>query len=69
VAPVIVDGKLVMMAASIGVAVSGPGELTHDALVHRADLAMYKAKRLAPETRWAAWREAYENEAQVALAA
>jgi diguanylate cyclase (GGDEF)-like protein len=68
-APVIVDGKLVMMAASVGVAVSGPGELTHDVLVHRADLAMYQAKRFAPETRWAAWREAYENEAKVALAA
>jgi diguanylate cyclase (GGDEF)-like protein len=68
-APVIVDGKLVMMAASIGVAVSGPGELTHDVLVHRADLAMYKAKQFAPETRWGAWREAYEKEAGVMLAA
>jgi diguanylate cyclase (GGDEF)-like protein len=68
-APVIVDGKLIMMAASIGVAVSAPGELTHDALVHRADLAMYKAKQFAPETRWTAWREAYEKEAGVALAA
>jgi diguanylate cyclase (GGDEF)-like protein len=62
VAPIIVDGKLIMMAASIGVAVSAPGELTHDALVHRADLAMYKAKRHAPETRWAAWRESFESE-------
>ena len=60
-APVILDGKLVMMAASIGVAVSAPGELTHDALVHRADVAMYKAKQFAPETRWAAWRESYET--------
>jgi diguanylate cyclase (GGDEF)-like protein len=66
VAPIIVGGKLVMMAASIGVAVSGPGELTHDVLVHRADLAMYKAKRFAPETRWAAWRESYEIEAREA---
>ena len=62
VAPVIVDGKLINMAASIGVAVSGPGELTHDVLVHRADLAMYKAKQFAPETRWAAWRESFETD-------
>jgi diguanylate cyclase (GGDEF)-like protein len=68
-APVIVAGNLIMMAASIGVAVSAPGELTHDVLVHRADLAMGKAKQFAPETRWAAWREAYEQEAGVALAA
>jgi diguanylate cyclase (GGDEF)-like protein len=61
-APVIVAGKLIVMAASIGVAVSAPGELTHDALVHRADLAMYRAKEYAPETRWTAWRESYENE-------
>jgi GGDEF domain-containing protein len=59
---VIVDGKLVNMAASIGVAVSGPGELTHDLLVHRADVAMYKAKQFAPETRWAAWRESFETD-------
>jgi diguanylate cyclase (GGDEF)-like protein len=62
VAPVIVDGKLIDMAASIGVAVSGPGELTHDLLVHRADRAMYKAKQFAPETRWAAWRESFETD-------
>jgi diguanylate cyclase (GGDEF)-like protein len=63
VAPVIVDGTLINVAASIGVAVSGPGELTHDVLVHRADRAMYKAKQFAPETRWAAWREAFEADA------
>jgi diguanylate cyclase (GGDEF)-like protein len=67
--PVIVDGKLIQMAASVGVAVSGPGELTHDALVHRADLAMYKAKEFAPETRWAAWRESYETSPESAALA
>ncbi|BBH70425.1 hypothetical protein ACTI_71100 [Actinoplanes sp. OR16] len=58
--PVAIDGKLITLAASIGVAVSAPGELTHDELVHRADLAMYKAKALGPETRWAVWQESLE---------
>jgi diguanylate cyclase (GGDEF)-like protein len=59
-APVVIDGKLIEMAASIGVAVSAPGELTHDEIVHRADLAMYRAKKFAPQTRWAAWQESFE---------
>ena len=67
--PVVVDGKLICMAASIGVAVSAPGELTHDEIVHRADLAMYKAKRHAPETRWAAWQPSLEPEVAVCQAA
>ncbi|MEU4561918.1 diguanylate cyclase [Actinoplanes sp. NPDC023936] len=58
--PVAVDGRLITLAASIGVAVSAPGELHHDELVHRADLAMYKAKALGPETRWAVWQESLE---------
>jgi diguanylate cyclase (GGDEF)-like protein len=58
--PVMVDGRLVTLAASIGVAVTGPGELTHDEIVHRADLAMYRAKSLGPETRWAIWQESLE---------
>ncbi|GIE94606.1 GGDEF domain-containing protein [Paractinoplanes rishiriensis] len=61
-APVLVEGRLVPMAASIGVAVSGPGELSHDEVVNRADQAMYRAKRHAPDTRWAAWRESDEPE-------
>ncbi|MEU4694068.1 GGDEF domain-containing protein [Actinoplanes sp. NPDC023714] len=61
--PVAVDGKLITLAASIGVAVSAAGELHHDELVHRADLAMYKAKGLGPETRWAVWQEALETAA------
>jgi len=33
----------VMLTVSIGVAVAGPGE-THEALMHRADAALYRAK-------------------------
>ncbi len=58
--PVAIDNKLISLAASIGVAVSAPGELTHDEIVHRADLAMYRAKALGPETRWAVWQESLE---------
>ena len=59
-APVVIDGRLVPLAASIGVAVSAPGELTHDRLAHRAGLAMLRAKRLGPRTRWAVWQEPSE---------
>ena len=59
--PVVVDGHLVTLAASIGVAVTEPGALTHDEIVHRADLAMYKAKTLGPATRWAIWQESLER--------
>jgi diguanylate cyclase (GGDEF)-like protein len=61
--PVAVDGRLITLAASIGVAVAAPGELTHDEIVHRADLAMYKAKSLGPQTRWAIWQESLEPSA------
>ncbi|BCJ46851.1 hypothetical protein GCM10010168_36270 [Actinoplanes ianthinogenes] len=66
--PVVIDNRLVELAASIGVAVSAPGELTHDEIVHRADLAMYRAKALGPETRWAVWQESLEPRATVAAA-
>ncbi|GAA0519678.1 hypothetical protein Ade02nite_80850 [Paractinoplanes deccanensis] len=59
-APVVIDGKLIPLAASIGIAVSAPGELTHDVIVHRADLAMYRAKAQGPQTRWAVWQESFE---------
>ncbi|MBL7259805.1 GGDEF domain-containing protein [Paractinoplanes lichenicola] len=65
-APVIVDGRLTPLAASIGIAVSAPGELTHDVIVHRADLAMYRAKRLGPQTRWAVWQESFEQDGRAA---
>ena len=56
-APIVIAGRLVTPAAGIGVAVSAPGELTHDELVHRAGLAMDRARRNGPQTRWAAWPE------------
>jgi GGDEF domain-containing protein len=69
VAPTVVAGRLVPMTASIGVAVSGPGQLTHDLLVHRAWVAMERAREFVPQTRWAAWRESYEQETVTALEA
>jgi diguanylate cyclase (GGDEF)-like protein len=68
-APVLVDGHLITLAAGIGVAVSGPGELTHDELVRRAGRAMYQAKRLGPQTRWARWQASYEQEPPMPAAA
>ncbi|GIE35793.1 hypothetical protein Ait01nite_088380 [Actinoplanes italicus] len=58
--PVLIDGRLVTLAAGIGVAVAAPGTLTHDGIVHRAGLAMDKAKSLGPQTRWAIWQESLE---------
>jgi diguanylate cyclase (GGDEF)-like protein len=42
--PLIVEGAPVTLTASFGVAVLGSGEST-DSLLHRADVAMYQAKR------------------------
>jgi diguanylate cyclase (GGDEF)-like protein len=50
--PVDVGDRTVRPAASIGVAVGGPGEMTVDELLHHADLQMYRAKR--QETSWSA---------------
>lgn len=44
-----------------GVAVSAPGELTHHEIVHRADLAMHRVKKMGPDTPWAAWQESFEE--------
>nr|WP_221374290.1 diguanylate cyclase [Actinoplanes polyasparticus] len=55
--PVIAGGRLVPLAAAIGVAVSAPGELTHDELVDRARKAMRRAQQVGPQTRWAVWQE------------
>ncbi|AEV83721.1 putative signaling protein [Actinoplanes sp. SE50] len=63
---VAVAGRLVPLAAGIGVAVSAPGELTHDELVHRADAAMRRAKALGPDTRWAVWQDSPTPEAVAA---
>ena len=61
-APIVVAGRLVTPAAGIGVAVSAPGELTHDQIVHRAELAMHRAQRNGPQTRWAAWQDSPETD-------
>jgi diguanylate cyclase (GGDEF)-like protein len=53
--PVVIEDKLIAISASIGVAVSAPGELSYDDIVHRADLAMYQAKQDGPDARWMAW--------------
>ena len=59
--PVVIAGRLTPMAAGIGVAVSRPGELGADELVRRAAVAMERAKANGPQTRWAVWRESFEQ--------
>ncbi len=55
--PVIVEGRLVALAAAIGVAVSAPGELSYDELADRSRQAMHRARQVGPETRWAVWQD------------
>jgi GGDEF domain-containing protein len=43
--PVVISGGSVRLRAGIGIALSGPDELGPDELLHRADVAMYHAKR------------------------
>jgi diguanylate cyclase (GGDEF)-like protein/PAS domain S-box-containing protein len=43
--PLLSSGGQVTLSASVGVALADPGELTAANLIHRADLAMYDAKR------------------------
>jgi diguanylate cyclase len=52
-----IDGTAVTASASIGIAVSGPDELSPDELLHRADAAMYSAKRRGGGTRWTCFEE------------
>ncbi len=54
-APISIDGKAVRASASIGVALSRPGELNPDDILHRADVAMYDAKRGTGQIRWTYW--------------
>jgi GGDEF domain-containing protein len=42
--PVMVGDTVVRIRGSIGIALSGPGEVGLDELIHRADVAMYRAK-------------------------
>ena len=53
--PVMIDGVGVRASASIGIALSHPEELTADEILHRADLAMYEAKRGTGQIRWNYW--------------
>jgi diguanylate cyclase (GGDEF)-like protein len=50
--PFVVAGRPMNASASIGVAVSEPGELSPDALLHRADMAMYDIKRQGGGQSW-----------------
>ncbi|MET0493841.1 MAG: bifunctional diguanylate cyclase/phosphodiesterase [Actinoplanes sp.] len=51
--PIMIDGTAVRASASIGIALSAPGELSPDELLHRADVAMYHAKRRDGADDWA----------------
>jgi diguanylate cyclase len=55
--PVMIDGRGVQPSVSIGIALSGPGEFTADELLHRADVAMYHAKRRGGDSRWACFAD------------
>lgn len=46
--PFIVENGLVNMTASIGIALTVPGDLSASNLLHQADLAMYHAKNRGP---------------------
>jgi diguanylate cyclase (GGDEF)-like protein len=50
-APIDVGASAVQPNASIGVALSHPGELSADDLLHRADLAMYEGKGIEARVR------------------
>ncbi|HEC90834.1 MAG TPA: GGDEF domain-containing protein, partial [Alphaproteobacteria bacterium] len=43
--PFVLNGAESVIGASIGIAYFGTGRITPDQLIHRADLAMYRAKR------------------------
>jgi diguanylate cyclase (GGDEF)-like protein len=48
--PIMIDDSLLQPQASIGIAQSGPGHLTAEELLRRADAAMYEAKAKARQT-------------------
>ena len=66
--PVLIGDTPVQPRASIGIAVSRPGELTVDQLLHFADLAMYHAKadtRESRSTRFAHYDRSLDSTAQL----
>ncbi|WP_327006599.1 EAL domain-containing protein [Dactylosporangium sp. NBC_01737] len=65
--PIPFGDQTLRASASIGVAVGGPGECTTDELLHRADLAMYQAKRRTGGTRWHCWDRSLTDEAELSL--
>lgn len=46
--PFLIDGHRVVIGSGVGLAVCRPGETTAEALLKRADLSMYAAKRIRP---------------------
>ncbi|MBM2623087.1 GGDEF domain-containing protein [Actinoplanes sp. LDG1-06] len=56
--PIVIAGEPVRASASIGVAVSNSGA-TPDEVLHRADVAMYQAKRA--KAAWTLWRDDLET--------
>ncbi|GIF25399.1 GGDEF domain-containing protein [Actinoplanes tereljensis] len=57
VGPLVVAGRLTGMTASIGVAAGTERE----ELTRRATVAMHEARRYAPQTSWAIWRESFDR--------
>jgi diguanylate cyclase (GGDEF)-like protein len=58
--PVLIDAVPVPLRASFGIAVCEPGQVTVEQALHRADVAMYHAKRTNSEG-WVCYRAGMEN--------
>jgi diguanylate cyclase len=75
--PIMIDGAAVPASASIGIALSRPGQLTAEELLHRADTAMYHAKRRGGDPGYACYADtmggsgepSLEDELRTAVAA
>jgi diguanylate cyclase (GGDEF)-like protein len=65
--PIPFGDQTLRASASIGVAIGRPGECTTDELLHRADLAMYQAKRRDGGTRWQCWDRSLTDDAELSL--
>jgi diguanylate cyclase (GGDEF)-like protein len=58
--PIVIGGVPVAPRASIGIALSEPGEIGVDELLHRADVAMYSAKRRRTNA-WACYDDTMDD--------